>query len=569
MFLQRTTAALAWLLATSATAQQLPWLRVTLAPQFNSTTQAVIALYGTLELNDTKSRAGRPLVTLDLNHGLTPTLRYDDDALTASDDTGALALTYTDTNDTDAKRTWVSARDPVGVVVFRFLAVPRQTNASTASGPRIDLRDDQGGVIGMATGFIPYPPAEEDWEVHLRWQIPTTAPVGSRFVSSLGDELESSAVGHPSTVLEKSYVAAGPLQRFPELGTNSTADGREIALYWIGKLPYDADWVANTIKGHFLAVSKFFSDLDSPFRTFMRRVWTGYGGAGGYQSFIMEYSNGTEEEQSPEALGNLLAHETIHSYALMFPTRQYDMWYREGVAVYYAVVAPYLGGAVDRQYLIRWLNNNAQSYYTSSTTNMTWQSVVDHYWTSLDIVKTPYGRGFIYLAAVQGLVARATNGTKGLDDIVLELYQMYLARQTTQSEQFLEVLARLVGQQQAEESYSNLTNGTLIVPAADGLAKFGLRMVRRDAERLEIGFTQNSSKVASLVPGSRAEQAGLREGDVIVRAWGVWGAGDSLDNLYQVVVLRDGQELPIKYWPRSHDKVENWVWEEIPDGECH
>ena len=58
-------------------------------------------------------------------------------------------------------------------------------------------------------------------------------------------------------------------------------------------------------------------------------MWTGYGGTGGYQSFLVEYSPGTEEEQSEEALTNLLSHESIHSFALMYPGDRFDMWYRE------------------------------------------------------------------------------------------------------------------------------------------------------------------------------------------------------------------------------------------------
>jgi hypothetical protein len=46
----------------------------------------------------------------------------------------------------------------------------------------------------------------------------------------------------------------------------------------------------------------------------------------------------------------------------MYPARQYDVWYREGVAVYYPVMAPFLAGEADREYLVRWMNNNAQAY---------------------------------------------------------------------------------------------------------------------------------------------------------------------------------------------------------------
>jgi predicted metalloprotease with PDZ domain len=424
----------------------------------------------------------------------------------------------------------------------------------------------------MGTGFIPYPPAEEDWEVSIHWVIPEAAASSTYVASSLGDVQDSSNIGAPSRVLEKAYFAAGPLHRWPSWGYNETTAGnsdiqaeQDFAMYWIGSLPYNSERVAAAAKRIAFAISWFFGD-QSPFRVFWRHVPVGYGGAGGYQSFLFEYSNGTEQEQSEDALLNLLSHETIHNFALMYPTgRQYDLWYREGVAQYYAVVAPYYGNATDKQGLIRWLNNNAQAYYTGGTVGLTWDYIVDHYWTGVDIVKSPYNRGFIYLAQVQGLISSKTNGKKDLDDIVLELYRRFLSRQKCQTEDFVELLGDIIGKEEAEASFEAMKNAALIIPSTDCFAKFGIKMVRRDAERLELGFNPSSlgiNKIFGLIKGSRAEQAGVREGDQLISSWSTWGAGDSLDNMMQLVILRDGQQLVIKYWPRSYDKVENWMWVE-------
>ncbi|KAK4153801.1 hypothetical protein C8A00DRAFT_33414 [Chaetomidium leptoderma] len=106
-------------------------------------------------------------------------------------------------------------------------------------------------------------------------------------------------------------------------------------------------------------------------------------------------------------------------------------------------------------------------------------SIVDNYWTGVQIVKSPYGVGFAYLAQVQDLIAKATNGTKDLDDLVLELYWRFTAHEQT-----------------AEGSLSGILNGTLIVPPADCFAKFGLRLVRRDAEVFDLGFVSSGGKVS-------------------------------------------------------------------------
>jgi predicted metalloprotease with PDZ domain len=181
-------------------------------------------------------------------------------------------------------------------------------------------------------------------------------------------------------VLAKSYFVVGQLHRWPSWDEETTTPGeRPFCVYWVGDLPYDSDHVSAVAKKMHGAISSFFGDSSSPFRVFWRHKWVGYGGAGGHNSFMLEWADGTAEEQSEEALTFLLSHEAIHEYAPMHPKRNYDMWYREGVAQYYAVVAPFVGGAVDKGYLIRWLNNNLQAYYTGGTANMTWRSIVDLY----------------------------------------------------------------------------------------------------------------------------------------------------------------------------------------------
>lgn len=200
---------------------------------------------------------------------------------------------------------------------------------------------------------------------------------------------------------------------------------------------------------------------------------------------------------------------------------------------------------------------------------MQWQFIADNPFLNTQVVLTPYIRGFIYLAQVQGLITQATDGEKGLDDLVLALYKKYAAGEKVQSEEFLELLSDLIGRDSAETSYLQMLNGTFIIPPADGFAKFGLKMVRRDAEKLELGFDETSlyprGRITGVTVGSRAEQAGNRNGDEVVRFFSLFTASQSLDNMMQFTVRRDGQEVEVKYWPRSYEKLESWMWVEATD----
>jgi len=88
--------------------------------------------------------------------------------------------------------------------------------------------------------------------------------------------------------------------------------------------------------------------------------------------------------------------------------------------------------------------------------------------------------------------------------------------------------------------------------------QFGLKMIRNDTKGLGLGFSEGSlgwGVITGLVPGSRAEQAGLREGDEIARSWTFSTAADAVENKMKAVVKREGKEVDIVYRPRSQGKV--------------
>ncbi|KAI1863317.1 uncharacterized protein JN550_009637 [Neoarthrinium moseri] len=553
----------------------LPSYRASLAPEFDpQRDNAVSAINIEVRLIDSRSKATEPLLTLFLNVGSTPTLRYDGDALKATDDSGHLPLTYRDSDEgvmSSLKRAWIPERDPVGPVLVKFQAVPRHTEPGTLSGPRVDLRTDQGGGVGMGYGFLPHPPADDDWEVQIDFDMPDSAPAGTRGACSLGDSMSNKDVGRPQKLIGNALFAVGKLTRYPSWETE-TGIGQEFSMYWIGDPPYDMKRVAPLTESLFRSIASFFGDTTNSFRVFVRRVWSGHGGSGGYRSFLLEYSPGSEDQMNENDLLDLLAHETVHEYPLMNPIKSDDAWYNEGVANYYATIAAFEKGAVNREYLIRLLNNNTQAYYTTQVIGLEWKYITDHYMDRFDYTKAGYGRGFIYLAQVQGLISRETGGQKGVGDVVLKLYERQLRHVETHSDDFHELVSGYIGKEKTAEIRAAMEGGQIIVPPEDSFKKYGLKLVRHDVEQFEAGFDPNSlrtNKIKGLVKGSRAEQAGLREDDEVASAWMLWGAGDALENMMQVTVRRNGEEIVVNYWPRSHVKVENYMWIEDGDARSH
>ncbi|KAH8886178.1 hypothetical protein GQ53DRAFT_597311, partial [Thozetella sp. PMI_491] len=288
-------------------------------------------------------------------------------------------------------------------------ALPIAASISTADGSRSwSISRDSVGEIKVS--FIADPHAN------------VSGVDGTRFTSSMnGEEIQGASItGVPAKTLAKTVFAAGPnLQRWPSWDTEiKVSSGHEFAVYWMGELPWDSTEISSLVKDVYNGTANYFNDYDSPFR----------------------------QSNPVDALICLLSHEIIHNYALLWPDNSNgNNWYTEGIAEYLGINSPFLSGAINRTHWIRWMNDEAQDYYTGSPVGRTWDVVVANYWNlGTANVKTAYTRGFIYLAYVQGLIHDATSGTRSIDDVILPMYNLYKDGQTVGREEFLQLLGNII-----------------------------------------------------------------------------------------------------------------------------
>jgi hypothetical protein len=71
--------------------------------------------------------------------------------------------------------------------------------------------------------------------------------------------------------------------------------------------------------------------------------------------------------------------------------------------------------------------------------------------------------------------------------------------------------------------------------------------------------------VRGLKAGSRAEQAGLKEGDRIVKSSYLWRCVDHFKEKMTVAVEREGAEMEIRYWPRGFEMAKSWQMVKVDD----
>ncbi|KAM0263356.1 hypothetical protein ACHAQJ_001212 [Trichoderma viride] len=584
------------ILATSL--KRRPTAALTLSPTYASESPqhgrpaVPTGIHVTMQLSAQNGRfcAGSALLTHVLNSGSTPAAQYDSQDLCVTDKScNRLSLRQDDSNNW---RTWYLTDDPAdGHVTISFFAPARSTDKNTIPAPRIDLRRDaNGGLVGQGKGFIPVVPDEsrlsketnnitkpEEWEVSVEWNL-EDAPSGTRGACSFGDDAVSRAKGPFANILSTIF-AVGLLQRHPPWGSSThisipglPSAHSDFAVYWIGKTVYDMETLPSTVAGIYQSTASFFSSAN-PFRVFIRQVENGQGGTGASNSFLLEYSLSAKSDTTSESTAELLAHETIHEYALLDADETGDTepevsWYIEGIAEYYGAIVPYRGGVSNRQQLMRTLNGFAQSYYTNPVRGVDYGYVLSHYWDTVYITRVSYALGFMYMAAENARIREATGGVKCFDDVAMGLYHRRVAGKSNTLDDYHTMVAELVGKDEEKKNYTSMYRGDIIIPPADCFADLGLKMVRQDAEKFELGFDSESLRVnviRDVVKGSRAQKAGVLEGDKVVAAGMAWVAANKLDNLMQITVLRDGKEKLIRWWPRSDEKVECWVWVEADE----
>ena len=534
-----------------------PSLALTLTPLFEPVDLNVTSINVTMQLQNPKVHKGGVLVELALGYGPIPTARYDGDAIQASDGAGPLGLIKVDTvNDGNPWRSWVLKRSPSGDVILSFTAPGRIPKPGEGTGPRIDLRVDQGGLVGKGMGFLPTPPGEDDWDFTVEWVL-DGAPENYTGVWSAAPGVHSQITGVPSEVIGNACFAVGPLVRWVDPASP------RLTVYWIGSPPWDMGKLSRKTAEIFDSISGYFGDTESDFTVFFRRVDQGHGGTGGYRSFLLEYDEGTEHEMSLSSLNSLLAHEIVHEYPLSYPVEEKEAWYIEGIADYYVSVILRSTGVFTREEALLELRSLAQAYYTSPVIHISMDDVLRGRWGTVHAMRIPYSRGFVYLAKINGQIVAATNGTKSLDDVVMEMYRRQRAREPAQAAEFVQLVGDIIGHVKAQAGFDAMWRGDLIVP--NGAPLLGFNLVRKDRFRFELGFDSNSMRtgiVAGLQKGSRAEEAGVREGDEIVSGFMVWTVADYYDMEMEMVVSRGPGSERLKWWPRSWDLVECWEWED-------
>jgi hypothetical protein len=544
-------------------AAEPPRLDVVLSPHATGGADSYLGVKMTMQAP--KLAAGAPLVRVPLKLVGIPRPDWGRNNLTAHDDRGAIPLTEADEPPTPqgVYHRWSVGRATAGDVVVTWKAPPRRVTAATNNGPLFDLREEAGGFAGSGNGFFAAPVAEGPWKVHLAWDL-SAAPAGSRGVWSLGEGTVDTVV--PSEVLQFSYYYVGPIHSYP-----ARADPH-FSFYWLSQPPFDPDELGEKMRALYGSMARFFDDESGSYRVFVRRnPFKGTGGTGLARSFTFGYNY--EAKPTVDGLQGLLAHEMAHTWPALQGEHGDTAWYSEGTAEYYSTVLSFRAGAVSVDKVLKTFNDRADAYYSNPYIAYTNPEAAKVFWTDPVAQTVPYGRGWFYLQQTDAAIRAASNGRRSLDDVVKEIRRRQVANKPYGIPLWLELVGREIGGAAARQGYEHMISGGLLKPPPSLYAPC-LRVVSHPDRPFQLGFARaalNDDRVVrGLVPGSAAERAGVRNGDVIEDASDINEVRRD-EALSLTLTLRRGEtRTTVTYLPRGAP-VEGYRWErdpKVPDAAC-
>jgi predicted metalloprotease with PDZ domain len=183
-------------------------------------------------------------------------------------------------------------------------------------------------------------------------------------------------------------------------------------------------------------------------------------------------------------------------------------------------------------------------------------------------------RGFVYAMKMDSYSRRASRETEAgvarpIDNIVSQLSERYRLGESVTVSDFLAELSRWLGNEATWQHFHSMLSGK-VLDLADLQSSFGERHepTAVEQELLEFGFDfpgdacsgmiEVPFTVSGLIAGSRAQQAGLENGDTVIDCDGLAACLTDFQGNVKLVVERRGLFLDIDYWPRSWAKTTSW-----------
>jgi predicted metalloprotease with PDZ domain len=285
----------------------------------------------------------------------------------------------------------------------------------------------------------------------------------------------------------------------------------------------------------------------------------GNGGSGAGGSFLMNTPSKDLNlpPQNIPALQAFLAHEMLHQFPEQFddanvgePTH----WWSEGVATFYSNVLAYrLGLKTLDEFAADW-NGFIARYYSDPNRLLSYKEMMDGMFGPVGL-NIMYGKGQVFMMVLNTMIKEKSGGTRSLDDLVFPLVRQHRRGGSYTRADFLHALERELGAQGRAAYEDFRAGGKLYEIPANAMGP----CFRREAvehKTFVLGFdaaaatTGDKRVIKTLLRGSPAERAGVREGDEVLTTLQVNALRADTSATLTLELSRNGTPVTATFAPR-------------------
>jgi len=263
-------------------------------------------------------------------------------------------------------------------------------------------------------------------------------------------------------------------------------------------------------------------------------------------------------------LASITAHEVFHAWnvkrlrpAEMVPYR-YDtptpttlLWVSEGITDYYADLALVRGGIIDSTVFLALTNQKRESVDSLPPVALEDASLSTWIHPTDGTATIYYDKGSLAGLMLDILIRDASDNRKSLDDVLGGLYRTaYKSGKGFSTTEWWAAVSAAAGGSSFADFATRYVDGREPFPWSrmGALAGFRLRADSTREIRLGVNTLADSGRVyvVATLPGSPAEQAGVRPGDQLIRVGDIEVKDESFGQLFRArYAAADGTRIPM------------------------
>lgn len=392
--------------------------------------------------------------------------------------------------------------------------------------------------------------AEENLDITLDW---TAFPEKQSIHNSFGSQGKEQFLKDQDMELFGSSIFVGGDFRIFE----GDIQGNQISLATRGEwIPFEDADVFKVLEETLTYQRNFWNDHSQAYFTvtmqpFPQENGSSFQGTGLTNSFATSVSNNDQTDIGQMVY--LFNHELMHNWighTIKNESEEEQYWFSEGFTEYYTYknIAKNKINGLDGTFFIDEFNRTIRDLYASSVGEAPNAEInYDNFWTNYEYSKLPYWRGAIFAFYIDQKIQQASKGKQSLDDVMHQIYaDATIKDQKLTHAYFVEVMNPYWDEGFDAVFQKHIEEGQKV----DLVALFDELEVDYSSEsdiyRLGFEFTEGKKGIASVVEGSKAWEAGVREGDEVFSR-SIWQG--NIEQEVELGLRRNGEEFNISFYP--------------------